>query len=619
MCWTKQNVGLVVLAIRASNSNVKHIVMISKQQLQSVFHRALFVAMMVLSVGIAPIGAQTVAPTPQNLEKAAKQRKFDHFYYEALNAKATFEMANLTDLYMHTYALDSTNASVLMELGALYRAVGNTPKAFDFMNKALSYDPTNYTYNLRYIELCKELERKEDVVKVYEFILKQYPNKTEHLFDVANAYADIGELQKAIDALNKLEGIVGFSESITLNKFRLYDMMGKKQKAFDEIEQVIKKNPTDMRYPVMLGNLYLTEGKEKKAFSYFDKVRATDPNNPQLVLSMVEYYEKKGERQRARQEILNAINNPEIDADMKVNLLLSHMMSLQSNNEKLEGFEPIFDRLFTLHPNHATARLLYGNYLTTNKNSAEAYKQYELYTEAQPDKPEGYENMLRLALQEQDMDKVIEITSTAITYLPKMAQFYYYLGGAYYQKEEYDNALKTFEDGLAHAEFANPFVESDFYGQVGDLNYHKGNHAVAFENYDKALSLNPENLLVLNNYSYYLSLKREKLDKAEQMSSITVKAEPTNPTFLDTYGWILFEQGSYTMAKIYIEKAIEYSTEEEPSAELYEHYGDVLYQLGDKEKAIEQWHKAKAKESDSKTLDKKIETGTYIPAEPDKK
>src|SRR5690606_926667 len=116
------------------------------------------------------------------------------------------------------------------------------------------------------------------------------------------------------------------------------------------------------------------------------------------------------------------------------------------------------------------------------------------------------------------------------------------------------------------------------------------------------------NLSVLNNYSYYLSLEKRDLDKAEQMSGITIKAEPMNPTFLDTYGWVLYEQGSYVMAKIYIEKAIEYN-DEDPSAEVFEHYGDVLYKTGDKEKALQQWKKAKDLGNDSAELAKKIETG----------
>ncbi len=273
---------------------------------------------------------------------------------------------------------------------------------------------------------------------------------------------------------------------------------------------------------------------------------------------------------------------------------------------------PLFETLFDQYPNNTFLNLIYGNVLLLQENKEEARKQFEIYTKANPADPIGYEQMLRLALPD-SIDKIIEITEEAIKHIPDAPQFYFYLGAAKYQQEKYKEALDVFEEGLKSAKIDNPLLKSDFYGQIGDLYYFLGNKEAAFENYEKALKLNPQNLHVLNNYSYYLSLEKKDLDKAEQMSSITVKAEPTNPTFLDTYGWVLFMQGAYTTARIYIENAVKYS-EEEPSAEILEHYGDVLYVTGEPEKALEQWKKAKELGSDSKTLDEKIRTGKYIEA-----
>lgn len=236
-------------------------------------------------------------------------------------------------------------------------------------------------------------------------------------------------------------------------------------------------------------------------------------------------------------------------------------------------------------------------------------KQFEIYTTAEPENPAGWEQMLRIALPD-SLDRVISITENALKHIPDAYQFYFYLGASKYQQEKYQEALTVFEEGLEIIGDDNPPVKSDFYAQIGDLNYHLGNRDIAFENYEKALKLNPQNLGVLNNYSYYLSLRNENLDKAERMSGITVKAEPTNPTFLDTYGWVLFKQGAYTMAKIYIENAVKY-TEEEPSAEVLEHYGDVLYKTGEVEEALEQWKKAKELGGDSKALKKKIKSKKY--------
>ena len=216
--------------------------------------------------------------------------------------------------------------------------------------------------------------------------------------------------------------------------------------------------------------------------------------------------------------------------------------------------------------------------------------------------------MLRVVIPKEDMDQIVEITTRALTHLPEEPQYYFYLGAAYYQQGKHEEALNVFQEGLENSTIPNPLVESDFYGQIGDLNYFLGNTDAAFESYEKALTLNPQNLPVLNNYSYYLSLERRDLDKAEQMSGITIKAEPLNPTYLDTYGWVMFVQGSYVTAKIYIERAIEYG-QEDPSAEVHEHYGDVLYKTGDSEGAMEQWLIARELGDESDELKRKIETG----------
>lgn len=539
------------------------------------------------------------------------QRKFDYYFYGALNAKALGNYGNAMDLLLHCHALDSTNANVLVELGTFYNVMQEKNKALEFFRKAVHYDATNYYYNMMLAGLNKEMGANEAVVEIYTFLLQQYPDKVELYFELANAYADTGELQKAIDALNELEKSTGISEMITLNKFRLYSIMDQKRKAFDEIESIIQKNPNELRYRIIMGDLYLQDNQTKKALEYYNGVKDADPDNPQLVLSMVNYYEKTNNKPAAQAELQKAITNTALEAETKIQLLTRYIAILQQNKGDIKEANPLFETLFAQHPNNTQLNFIYGNLLLMQENTADAMQQFDLFTKANPENPAGYEQMLRIAVSNEDMEKVVEITTEAIRHLPRQPQFYFYLGGAKFQMEQPREALAVFEQGLENAEFPSPLIESDFYGQIGDLNYHLGHAEVAFQKYDQALKLNPQNLPVLNNYSYYLSLMRKNLDKAEQMSGITIQAEPTNPTYLDTYGWVLFVQESYVMAKIYIERAIEYSADE-PSADVYEHHGDVLFKTGDTEKAIEQWRKAKELGGGSKTLDKKIRTGKYI-------
>mgnify|MGYP001009122459 FL=1 len=540
------------------------------------------------------------------------RRKFDYFFYEAINAKTQGKYAESFDLLQHCYSIDSTNASVLVELGAYHSSLEEKNRALDLFRKAVKQDPANYYYNMILAGLSKELDLKEEVIEIYNYLLRTYPEKVELYFELANAYGDSGELDKAIQSLDTLQKYTGVSDAITLNKFRLYNMMDKKERAFEEIQSVIDKSPDNIRYKLLMGDLYLQDNQAEKALGYYQQARLVDPDDPSLILSMVNYYEKTNNKTAAVEELQKAITSSKMEVETKLQLLARYIGVLRQSQQDIKTANPFFQSMFEQHPNNTRINMMYGDVLLLQEDKKGAMAQFEIYTKDNPADPAGYEQMLRIVLPDTlALDKVIEITGAGIENIPTAPQFYFYKGLAKFQQKKYREALTIYEQGLMSAEFQSPMIESDFYGQIGDIHHVLKNNDVAFENYEKALKLNPQNLPVLNNYSYYLSLERKNLDKAEQMSGITIKAEPTNPTYLDTYGWILFEQGAYTVAKIYIEKAIEYGKDNH-SAEVLEHYGDVLAVTGETEKAVEQWKRAKELGSDSKTLNKKIRKKEYI-------
>jgi len=536
------------------------------------------------------------------------RRKFDYYFYGALNAKALGKYDQAIDLFQHCYGLDSTNANVLVELGTFYNVLQEKNRALDFFRRSVAYDPDNYYYNMMLAGLSKELGLKQEPIDIYQHLSQLYPDKLDVRFELANAFADTGEFKEAINTLDELEKNTGINEMIAINKFRLYSMMDEKEQAFGEIRQIIEKNPSEPRYLILMGDLYLEDNQPKEALSYYERAKGIDPDNPALILSMVNYYEKTNDKQAAQTELQKAVANSQMDVEVKLQLLTRYLSILQQSQQDMKQVNSLFETLFEQHPNNSQLNMIYGNVLLLQEDKEGAAKQFEIYITSNPEDPAGYEQLLRIALPDQDLEKIKEITTEALKHLPQEAQFYFYLGAAYFQQDNHQEALRVFEEGLASAAMRNPVVESEFHGQIGDLNHFLGNKEKAFESYEKALQLHPQNLPVLNNYSYYLSLEKKDLDKAEQMSGITVKAEPANPTYLDTYGWVLYEQGSYTLAKIYIERAIE-NSKEDISAEVVEHYGDVLFQTGEKEKALDQWKKAKELGGDSPTLDKKIKTG----------
>ncbi|MDR1706724.1 MAG: tetratricopeptide repeat protein [Prevotella sp.] len=543
-----------------------------------------------------------------------ERRKFDYYFYEAMKAKSVNKYDAAFDLLKYCQAIDSTNANIYFELGNYYSLLDNKNRALDFFRKATAYDTDNFYYNMAYASLCLEFKQYSDAIEQFEKLTRKNPDNTDLYLYLAEAYRQDGDLASAVSTLDRLEQIVGLNEKVSLQKFQLYTMMKQEKKGYGEIQKFIDKYPAEIKYHVLLGDLYLQAGKKDEAFAVYSKAKAIDPEDPYLISSMAEYYEQTDNKEAAESELRAALVSPKMDIDTKLAILAQYVGTLQTNNQGTQTANALFDTLMVQHPQEPKLNLMYGNLLMIQKKLNEARFQFQVYADANPTNAFGWEQMLSTTFPD-SINLSIKICKDAISYIPDQPQFYFYLGMSEYLNKDYTNALDALQKGVKYVDEKNVGLLSDFYGQMGDLYYHMGKKDSAFVAYDKSLSYKPNNLGVLNNYSYYLSLERKDLDKAEKMSSMTVKAEPSNPTYLDTYGWVLFEQGAYTMAKIYIENAVKYSEgdEEKQSAEVLEHYGDVLYKTNEPEKALEYWIKAKEKgDSDSETLDKKIKTKTYI-------
>jgi tetratricopeptide (TPR) repeat protein len=199
--------------------------------------------------------------------------------------------------------------------------------------------------------------------------------------------------------------------------------------------------------------------------------------------------------------------------------------------------------------------------------------------------------LVQFAISKQDMDELVRVCTPAVEYTPEVLEFYYYLGLAHHQKGETEAALEVFQKGVAQVnDQSNKALVSDLYAIMGDLYHIRKMQPQAYEAYDSALVYNADNIGALNNYAYYLSLEKAQLDRAEEMSYRTVKAEPNNGTYLDTYAWILFEKSKFTEAKIYIDQAL--TNGGDTSSVVVEHAGDIYYQNGDREQALAYWQQA---------------------------
>ena len=238
-----------------------------------------------------------------------------------------------------------------------------------------------------------------------------------------------------------------------------------------------------------------------------------------------------------------------------------------------------------------------------NSNDYNSAKDY--YNQALERESSNFAALYQLSLcyiELHDYQGLIETTDKAISYYPEQPLFYLFKGIAYFNLKDYDTTVTVLEKGRKLS--ANKELTVNFDTYIGDTYNQLKNKQKAYEAYDRVLKSDPDNIYVLNNYAYYLSLDNQELERALQMSGKTIKAEPKNPTYLDTYAWILYKLERFQEAKKYMDKVFKY--DKNPQGINYEHYGDIIYKLGDTKNAVKNWKKAKKLGDVSEFIDKKI-------------
>jgi tetratricopeptide (TPR) repeat protein len=540
------------------------------------------------------------------------QRKFDYFFLEALRLKQKEKHTDAFNTLQYALKIDSTSSAALYEIYRYYLFLKKEKTALDALKKAVSHDPDNEEYKLALANLNSGLGQLDEAISLYEKLAKENPEKTELHYYLSNLYIRQQNIDKAVEALNSLENSVGINETISLQKYQLYKLMNKKNEALKEIENLTAKFPTESKYQIIIGDFYLEGNEPEKALSYYEKAAKIDPDNPFYFISMANYYEYKKQDEAATQEIEKALKNPVLDSDTKLGILGRYIQNLRNTKKDIETANTLFETLTEQHSQDKELNVMYGQFLLTQGKTDEAKFQFQVVTETMPENVVAWTQLLDIALNEKNTDEIISICNSALLYFPDIPEFYFYKGTACFLQEEYQTALDVYKEGLKVIKEDNKTLISNFLGQIADIYYQQGNKDEAFSYYDKALRHNEKNIVVLNNYAYYLSLAKENLDKAERMSATVVQLQPDNATYIDTYAWIFFQRGNYSLAKFYIENAL--SKDNAPSGDILEHYGDILYKTGNVEKAVSEWEKAlllKEDKDDTEILRKKIADKTY--------
>ncbi len=539
------------------------------------------------------------------------QRKYDYYFLEATRQKSKGEFDVAFELYQHCLSIDPNAASSLSEISQFYFFLKLPQKGIACMEKAVENDPDNYWYNQTLASVYQQNGDTVKAINVFEKMSVQFFDRQEPLMALIDLYNQSKDYAKVISTLDRLEQKNGKTEQISLEKFRMYILMENNKKAFSEIESLANEYPNDMRYLCILGDVYLNNGKPQDAYTTYQKVLTIEPGNPQALVSMANYYDQMGQTEKYEQQIDSVLLNKRVESDVKADIMRQMIVQSQQTGKDSTRIIPLFQKIMKEEQEDAQIPMLYVQYLLAKGMEKESIPVLNKVIELDPENTPARLQLLSYAIKKNDFQEAIKICEPAIESTPQVLEFYYYLGLAYYQAQRVDDAMSVYQKGIAQVtDKSDKKIVSDFYSMMGDIYHTKEKQALAYASYDSALVYNPDNLGALNNYAYYLSMEKRELDKAEEMSYKTVKAEPNNNTYLDTYAWILFVKGKFTEAKIYMDDAMK-NGGDKIDVET-EHCGDIYYMNGKKEEALKYWIMSRGLGNKSEILKKKIEQKKYI-------
>jgi len=533
------------------------------------------------------------SPTIPRISEST-QRQFDYYFYEGLKQKDNQQYDQAIETFRMCLAIDSLDAGAQSETGLLYAAAGMNDKALDCLEKAVKIDPANWWYNVQLISMYSDLKNWKRAIELTVNLQKKYPEKDDVYSMLGTFYKETKEYEKAIAAYDKLESLNTITETVSFEKFQLYILSNKAQKGVAEIDKLINKYPTESRYKVLRGDIFMQQKMPAKAFEIYQNVLKDDPQNAYVYVSLSEYYKSVNKPDKAMESIVSALKCEQLDVDTKVTVLGQYVEKLVQDSTKLGETESLFKLLVERYPLEEKVHGYYAVFLQYQKRNAEAISELETMININPKNDQTWIRLIQMYSLTKDFNQILTLTNRAIENLPKLPVWYFYKGIAQFQLADYKNALVSYQKGLPLIAPEQAALKSDFYAQMADIYYKLEQKDSAFVNYERSLAVNPKNNMVMNNYAYYLSLEKTQLKKAERMSAKTVELEPKNSTYLDTYAWILYQEANYSLAKFYIERAVENLTKEEEPGIILEHYGDILWMSGpeNESKAMETWQKS---------------------------
>lgn len=569
----------------------------------------------VLMTVVISLSAASVIKDPGNTISEQDKRKAEYVYLQAQAYKAQDSIAAYYDLVKYAYELDSTNTAIAFYYGYLMTLKDNSTdleknRGIELMKRHVDTHPEDYYETTYFSDACMGMRRKDLGLQAIEKLAEFNPNKTEVQMRLAAAYVRNEKYADALKVYEKIEGFEGKSPEISAYKAALCSQLGDTLGAIAEMRNLYNTAPGNVNYNLIMSELFKQYNMQDSAIHYLDKAQCLDPENGNVYFAKAQYYDEIGDSVNYDKQIYNALVSTDLPVDTKLDVLTQYTQLQLIRNDSTDRVNNLFKVLVEQHPHEPKVHELYSMYYSTIKDYKNAIEELQYEVDLDPTNAEAWQRLMVVNILDDNYPGAVKAAEKALEYNPENLDLYRYIAPSYYQMKQYDKAIETYDRALVMVDSTKEVeLYSDLLCGKGDVYVELGDSTRGYEYYERSLNVYPGNTGTMNNYAYFLSLSGKDLDKAESMAAKAVYSNPNNATFIDTYAWVFFKKKNYDMALLYIKSAIENA--DAPSADILEHYGDILYMTGDRENAVLQWEKALELDSTKEVLQRKVQDKTY--------
>ena len=537
------------------------------------------------------------------------QLEFSYQLIEAEKQLMTGNMNNAVELFTKCIQMNPKSGVPYYRLSHIYMLQNDLFSAVTQAEKAAKADEENKWYWLSLAELYRKINKQDKAAIVYKYLISKTPEDIDLQFELADTYTALGDWKNAIKTYDNIESLSGLNESIILAKNRIYLSQNQTDQAIKEIDKLIKAHPKNMGYLGLKADLYSTIKQLEKAKALYDEILIKDPQNARVHLQLANYYFMKNQLDKSLQELIIAFNDPELEVENKLNIMVNTMMMPDETGQLEKQNDTLITILLNVHPQNPTVHQLYAEILMKYNRNDVAAQELQKALELDPGKLEIWERLLALLFEAQNFESLFINSQKSLEYFPNNTRFYFYQGFSASKLNKYDEASVAYKTGLEIT--SEKDFKLQFLSLLAELNNENRNYEESDRAFAQLIELNPNDISALNNWSYYLSLRGDSLQKAKTMIEKCIAIEPNSCTYIDTYSWVLYKMKDFAKARIVMEKCINQG-QNSRVAVIIEHYGDILFQLGEEVKALEQWKIAQQLGKGSDFLESKIEEKKLI-------